>query len=558
MTNTTSKNVISGKEAIDGMMRGVTIAYETVAPTMGAKGSNIVIEQDLYPYHIITNDGATGIEHLQLTDPLEKRGLAFIKEATDRSNRNSGDGSTTTVVLLHAILKEGLKQDKPTIEIKRSLDELLPIIEQKIDEQKKKIDIGDIRAVAKISGESDELATVLTEIYDHIGTKGIVHLEGSGTDKTFYGFVDGVRFTNTGYLSPFMVHDDEARKSELKETKAIYEKPTILVTKRKITSMREIEPLFLTLESQGKKDLIIFTDDMESSVASTMIETHKVGVFNVCIIKAPVLWKGYVFEDFAKVVGATIVEDATGLNFNNLALDHLGTCDKIIVTKDDTIVMGGTDISEHLADLKAQDTEDSRLRLSWLVTKTAVLKLGANSESELSYLRLKAEDAINACKLALEDGVVPGGGLALYNVSREMPDTLAGNILKKALKAPIQQIIDNAGGLPLMYYASSKEILEDVGEKMKKGEPILIPHDGTLETISQTIDSGTIGGETGFDANKQEFANMWEAGIIDAAKVTKMAVRNAIGLASTILTTNTVIWTPERPDATLKDREVKF
>jgi chaperonin GroEL len=479
-----STNTIKGTEAMDGLMAGITIAADAVRGTMGPAGKNVVIEQDLPPYHIVTNDGATIIENIKLSDPIQRRGLAFMQEVVSRSNANSGDGSTTTTVLTHAIIEEGIKIEAKGIEIKKSLDELLPIIEQKINDKKTAISE---EKVATIAGESETLGKLLGEIYKKIGSSGIIHLEGSGTFNTSYIYIDGVRFDGAGYLSPYLVHDTSALQDGRKEIRAVYENPAILVTKRKINYPHEINPLLDELMKQGKKDLVIFTDDMDSGVASMLVNLHREKTMNILIIKAPVLWKGYVFEDFAKCVGAIIVEDSTGITFKNLSLSHLGTCGKIITDRDQTVLMDIQDITDHLNDLKSKGDNDSMLRLSWLVTKTAILKLGSNSETELSYLRLKAEDAINASKLALEDGVIMGGGVCLAEISDELPDTVGGRILKVALKAPMNQILKNMG-------------------------------------ITERI---------------------WGDEIVDASKITKNAVRNAIGVASTILTTNAVIFTPE-------------
>jgi len=496
------------QNALVGIANGVSICADAVRGTMGARGKNVFIEQEFYPFHIITNDGATIIDNIILSDPLEKRGHALIKEATDRSNKNAGDGSTTTVVLLDALLKEGMKTGVNTLEIKHSLDECLPIIEKSIDENKKTITEKEVEDVATVAGESVELGKTLAEIYGLIGRDGIIHLEGSGTYDTSYNFIEGVRFFDTGYLSPFMVHDERAVKEGRKETRAVYENPTILVTKRKISTLNDINPLLEALERQNKKDLVIFTDDMDSGVASLMVKAHKEHVFNILIIKAPVLWKPEVFEDFAKVTGSTIVEDASGITFKNLQLSHLGTCGKIIVDKEETVVIGISDIKDHINDLKSRQDDVSKLRLSWLTTKTAILKLGANSESELSYLRLKAEDAINASRLALQDGIVAGGGIALLNVIKDLPDTVGGKILKEALQAPFKQICSNAG-------------------------------------VTATVDDFKKTGNMGIDAKTGKSVDMYKAGIVDAAKVTKNAVRNALGVASTILTGSVAISIPE-------------
>lgn len=509
------------QNALHGIANGVSICADAVRGTMGAKGRNVFIEQVDYPGHIITNDGATIIDNIVLEDPLEKRGHALIKEATDRSNKNAGDGSTTTVVLLDAILKEAIKSGFSGLEVKKSLDDCLPLIEKHIDENKKTITPEEVEDVATISGESKALGKTLAEIYKFIGRDGIIHLEPSGTYQTTYSLIEGVRFHDTGFLSPFMAHDGEAKKSGKKETRAVYENPTILVTKKKIQTLNDINPLIEQLQQDNKKDLVIFTDDMDSGVASVLVDAHRNNVLNVLIIRAPILWKQYVFEDFAKCVGATIVEDASGLNFKNLPLSALGTCDKIIVDKDETIVMGIADISDHISDLKTNGDNDSLLRLSWLTTKTAILKLGANSESELSYLRLKAEDAINASRLALQDGVVAGGGVALLNTSKMLPHTIGGDILREALQVPVKQICSNAGFPELI-----------LGLDFEDGR--------------------------GFDAQKGEFVNMWDAGIIDAAKVTKQAVRNAIGVASTILTGSVALSIPPKRVEVLPPKQSMF
>lgn len=480
--------------ALVGVANGVNIATEVVAQTMGAKGKNVVIDVDEYPYHIITNDGATIIDHIDLQDPAEKLGLSFIKEAVGRSNANSGDGSTTTCVLLNAILQEGIKSGVKGIELKKELDDLLPLILQKIDEQKR--EVKDVTAVATVAGESEEFGKLLGEIYNRIGKDGIVHLEGSGTYQTSYQFIEGVRFNHTGFLSPYMVHDEQAVKEGRTETKAVYENPTILVTKRKISTVADINPLLETLTAQNKKDLVIFTDDMDSGVASMLIKAHREKVINCLIIKAPVLYKDAVFEDFAKCTGATIIEDSSGLNFKNLPITALGTCEKLIVDKEETVLLGTKDISEHIKDLQnrppiseAIDTEN-KMRLSWLVTKTAIIKLGALSETDLSYRMLKMEDAIHSSRLALQGGAVIGGGLCLDNVSKSLPgDSNGVNILKVALSTPTKQIIQNGC------------IIE---------------------------------------------GDLWEQSIIDSAEIVKGAVKNALGIASTILTISSLVSKPEK------------
>lgn len=474
-------NIKTGKQAQREMMKGVKVATSAIRLTYGPSGQNAVVENEMYPYHQVANDAQTIIQAIQLDDPIQKQGLGFLKELMDKQHKDSGDGRKTTCIMTEEILSMGYASKLSGLQLKRELDALIPFIERKINETRTQIEVNEVEKIATIAGESKEIGRLIGEIYQRIGADGIIAPEPSGTFETSYSIIEGVRFGDTGYLSPYMAHNSKYA--------AIYENPTILVTKRKIGHLNDINPLLEALNNQGKKDLVIFTDDMDSGVASIMVKAHQDKVVNILIIKAPVLWKNYVFEDFAKVVGATIVEDATGINYKNLEMKHLGTCAKITVDKDETTIIPNVDFSEHIQRLKDIKDNDSLLRLSWLQTKTAILKLGANSESELSYIRLKTEDAINASRLALKDGVVQGGGKCLDDIACFMPHTYGGAILAKALSAPLEQNLKNMG-------------LE---------EP-----------------------------------NWSDEEILDSAAVIKNAVRNAIALASTILTCSVVVTLPKK------------
>lgn len=476
-------NITKGKEATQKLYNGLHQAVDAIRLTYGNGGCNAVVENVNYPYHEVANDAQTIIQAIQLDDPVEKRGLGFLKELMDKANASSGDGRKTTAIIAETITRLGFESEKSGVELKKELDELIPVIEAKIDELTTQITEDEVYKVATIAGESKRIGDLVGNIYKKIGKDGIIHVEGSGTYQDEVKIIEGVRFVDTGFLSPFMVHDEVAVKEGRKENKAVYEKPTILVTKQKINHINDINPLLSALDKQNKKDLVIFTDDMDSNVASLLINLHKSKQMNILIIKASVLWKNYIFEDFAKCVGATIVEDASGVNFKNLKLEHLGTCDKIVVDKEETVIVGGADISSHIQDLKEEGTNDSKLRLSWLTTKTAILKLGANSESELSYLRLKTNDAINSSRLALKGGVVIGGGFCLLKVALSINNPILAN----ALSSPNAQIIKNNGGM------STNDLVD----------------------------------------------------LYDSALVQKNAVRNAVSLASTILTCGVVITIPE-------------
>lgn len=493
---------------------GIRKAANAVGKTMGAAGVNVVLESKLNPRHILVNDGSTIVEAMELADPIQNIGLSFLKEAVARSNANSGDGSSSTTILLSKILDEGIKSGVSTLEIKRSLEECLPIIEESLKKQIREITTDGIKAVAIVAGEDEEVATILKEIYEKIGKDGIIHLENSGTFETNYSLIEGVRFIDTGYLSSDLVSDEEAEKRGEKPKRAIYNNPTILVTKNKVEHDSDLNPLLSALIARGDKTLVIFTSDMVSDVAKRLIALQKEPKrsINILIIKAPWLWKGYVYEDLAKLTGATIIEDSTGTSLGNkFRLDWLGTCGTIICDKDETTLVGTRDISDHKKDLEADGSADSKLRLSWLNTKTAILKLGAKSETELSWRRYKTEDAIFSSRSSLHHGIVAGGGIALLNCIKDLPDTIGGNILKEALKAPLTQIIANAGS-------------------------------------QRTFDEATRGESVGFNAKTGEVVDMFQAGIVDSADIVRNAVRNSLGIAASMLTTSSVIVLPSEKE----------
>lgn len=479
-------NITIGKPAIRELRNGMKYATDAVRLSYGPKGMNAIIGHEFRPFHIVANDCDSIVQAIQCTDPVEKIGLEMLKELSAKANSDSADGRKTTLIIADTILEEALKANVSGIELKRELDALIPIIENEINKQKKEITENEVEAVATIAGESEIVGRLLASIYKRIGKNGIIIPESSGTFETTTSFIEGVRFIDTGYLSPFM---------STEKGKAVYENPIVLVTKTKIEKDSEIEPLVQTAINKSKA-LIIFCDDMDTGVAQRLIATHRANVAKILIIKAPILWKNYVYEDFAKVTGATIIEPASGLNFKNIELEHLGTCGRIEVGKEETVIMPSVDYSDHLKALQEENTNDAKLRLSWLQTKTCILKLGANNESELSYFRLKVADAINSSRLALKDGIVKGGGICLAQVANRLPKTEVGKLLWAALNSPYIQLLKNSD-LPLF------PVQEDA---------------------------------IGFGDN-----------VVDAALVVKNAVRNAISLASTVLTAGIVIHLPNKP-----------
>lgn len=475
-----------------GLANGFRKCSEAIGVTIGPAGTNVIIEEALNPGFRITNDGVTILESISFENQMEELARRILLDAVQRANKQSGDGSTTTTLITSAILAEGVTSTSVAMEIKRSLAECLPIIEKAIDDQTRQITVDDVEHVATISAENPALGKIIADIFRHIGTEGIVELEKSNTFETTYELKDGVRFA-CGTNFPVLMN-----KLEYAE----YENAPIAVIRQRINSKTEIEKLCNALAATKKKDLVIFYDDMSDGVIDFLIRNHAKGNFNVLLIKAPSLWKDFIYEDFAKAVGATIVSETGAVSLSTMKLEHLGSCEKLRCNKTETTLFGIKDISEHIASLKEKGDDDSMRRVGWLATKGAILRVGAQSEAELSYLMPKAEDAVNAAKMALKGGIVAGGGMCLLNSAKSLPETVGGQILKKALQVPAHQIMKNAGMEPTSFFG--------------------------FDTLPGVVN--------GYNAKTGEITDMFAANIVDPALVEKNAVRNAISVASTALT----------------------
>lgn len=500
-----SKNIYLHNEGLDRVMEGFNIVANAVKLTLGPAGANAILHEDLYPFYSITNDGKSIGEKIKSDDPLIQMGINIANEVLQKSDKEGG-ATSTSLTLAQAILKEGLKSKSKPMDIKRSIDECLPLIESKLDEQKTAITVDEIGKVASVSAEDEKLGAMFQEIYQKVGSDGIIELSTSGLPETYYEITEGVRLRNAGFQYPYMTNDYDAN-GKPRGKYAVYKNPKILITKQKIATLTELDHVFSSLNQAGTKELVIFADEIDPSFSQALAQTHQMGIFKTLVIKAPTLWKDWIYEDFAKITGATIIDPSAGKTFKNMTLKDLGTCEQITSSRDETVVRGIQSIKTHIETLEDLNTDESKLRLSWLQTKTAVLKLGANSESELSYVRLKAEDARNESYLALQDGVVAGGGLALYNTIEALPDTIGGLILSEALQAPFNQIYFNGTGVK--------------------------PYESESE-------QHVFGGKTGYNVKTGKNVDMWEEGILDSAKVIKNAIRNAISIAGTVLTVQIV------------------
>ncbi len=444
-------NLFLGKDGVKKLVVGIEKGFDAVKGSYGSAGSNAILEAGLLPGHEMTNDGRKILDSIRLADPVENIGLNILKEVAKKADEISGDGRKTSVILTHAIIKEGLKCKESPMEIKRSLDECLPIILKFIDEQTKQIRTDEVGKIAAVASESEELGRIFGEIYNKIGKDGIVELDTSGLPQTTYDITEGVKLLGCGFHYPYMANEDKGRQ-------AVYENPYVLITKQKIGNIKELDGVLKMLVRQQRNELVVFCDEIDLAVSQALAFIHTKGIekegqqilFKTLVIKAPTLWKDWIYEDFAKITGATIIDGVTN-SLKNIQLHQLGSCEKVVSTKDTTHVLGIKNIKDHLKVLEEMNTDEGKIRIARLCTKTAILKLGANSESELSYLKGKALDARNASYLALQGGIVEGGGQVYKKLSRSISTMKEGGIkagpgetiLEKALSYPNDLIREN-------------------------------------------------------------------------------------------------------------------
>jgi len=496
----------TGKETSDKLISGIKKVADAVKVTMGTGGSNAIIQAIESPGHLLTNDGWTIANSIRLADPIEEMGRKILLEAINRANKQSGDGSSTTCLLTASILEEGMKHigEVSPMEIKKSLEECVPLIEAALLAQKIDITVDEVGQVASISAEDQEIGAMIQEIYQKIGKEGIIQWDISKTFKDHYTIGNGITIEGAGMASPYMA-DMEADTGNFQSV-ARWHKPKILITKQKIMSAGEFNDLFQALDQREIKEVVVFCDEYEAAIIPDLIRTRAIRGFRTLLVKMPVFWKDAWFEDLAKATGATIIDPHAGTSLKLMKIEHLGTVEHITVTKTDTFIDGIKDISEHIKKLQEDGTDESLLRASRLNTRTARYFVGAQSDSALSYRRLKVEDAISASWQALQNGVVAGGGVSLRNCAKLLPNTVGGRILKKALIAPIKQIAENSG-----------------------------------MTSSDSVNQH---GNHGLNSKTGEIVNMIEAGIIDPANVAINACRNAISVSAAILTASSVVLLP--------------
>jgi chaperonin GroEL len=520
-----ARQIVFSENAREAIKRGIDKLANAVKMTLGPRGRAAVIEKS-YGAPQVTFDGVTVAKEIELEDKFENLGAEFIKQAADKTNDNVGDGTTTSVVLAQAMIDEGEKivrqEGFNVIQLAEKLNKLSAEVIKSLENQRELInDAKKLEEVAILSSKDPEIGRLIAEVMNKISKDGVVTVEDSNTIGNSYEIVEGLQF-DRGYISPYMMTNPERME-------AVLEDPYILVTDRKISSVNDILHLLEKVVQSGKKDLVIIADEVDGEALATLIVNKLRGIFNCLAVKAPGFGdrRKEMLQDIAIVTGATFISEDLGKKLENVELEDLGHAHRVISTKDTTTIVGGkgdkAEIEKRIAQIKAQiqktdsefDKEKLQERLGKLAGGVAVIKVGAPTEAAQKELKQRVEDAVSATRAAMEEGIVPGGGIALFNVyleqnkkanSENPVETAARQIILKALLSPLSAIIENSG-------EPQDEVIRE------------------LINLHQTEKNIWIG----FNALNNEICNLKEAGIIDPLKVTKTAFINAVSVASTYL-----------------------
>ena len=520
-----AKQIKYGEEARKALEAGVNTLADTVKITLGPKGRNVVLDKK-YGAPLITNDGVTIAKEIELKDPFENMGAQLVKEVSTKTNDVAGDGTTTAVVLAQAMIGEGLKNlaaGANPIVLKKGIAKAVDVAVEQLKSISKPIESkNSIAQVASISAGDETVGELISEAMEKVGKDGVITIQESKTMKTELTTVDGMSF-DRGYASAYMVTDTD-------KMVAVYDNPLILITDKKISSIQEILPVIEPIAQQGQK-LMIIAEDVEGDALAALVVNKLKGVFNCVAVKAPGFGdrRKAMLEDIAILTGGKVISSELGPEFKDVTPDMLGRAGQIKVDKDNTVIIDGAgdrdEIKARIQSIKAQiaettsdyDREKLQERLAKLAGGVAVINVGAATEVEMKEKKLRIEDALAATRAAVEEGIVPGGGTALLSaipavkalVKKLTGDEKTGaEIILRAIEAPIRQIAKNAG-------LDGSVILNNI-------------------TRSKNPNYG-------FDAYKNTYVDMVEAGIIDPTKVTRSALQNAASIASTLLTTESIV-----------------
>jgi len=524
-----AKQLIFSEEARRSLKKGIDIMATAVATTLGPKGRNVALDKK-WGAPTITHDGVTVAKEIELEDPYENMGAQLLKEAATKTNDVAGDGTTTATVLAHSIVTEGLKNvaagANPML-LKHGIEKatqavVAAIKEQAIDLETKE----EIANVASISAHDREIGELIAEVMDKVGKDGVITVEESKGLEFETEYVEGMQF-DRGYISPYFITNPEAMEAVLNE-------PYILIYDKKISAATDIVPILEKLVQVGKRDLVVIAEDVDGEALATLVLNKLRGMINALAVKAPGFGdrRKAMLQDIAILTGGQVITEEMGRKLETATIADLGRADKVVATKEETTIVGGKgderEIKGRIEQIKAEiekstsdyDKEKLQERLAKLAGGVAIIRVGAGTEVELKEKKHRVEDALSATRAAVEEGIVPGGGVALINaipaldrVKMEYPDEQTGvNILRRALEEPMRGIVENAG----MDGAVVVETVRRLHEEQKNKN-------------------------IGYDVLAQEYGDMVKKGIIDPAKVTRSAVENAASIAAMILTTEALV-----------------
>lgn len=526
-----AKQILYGEEARRSLQRGVDQLADTVKVTLGPKGRNVVLDKK-FGTPLITNDGVTIAKDIELEDAFENMGAQLVTEVATKTNDLAGDGTTTATVLAQAMIQEGMKNvaagANPMV-MRKGISRAVEAAVASIQQNSKKINgTRDIARVAAISSGSDEIGKLIADAMDKISTEGVITVEESKTGLTTAEVVEGMQF-DRGYLSPYMVTNTE-------KMEAVMDDPLILITEKTIANIQELLPLLEQVLKTGKK-LLIIAENVEGEALSTILVNKLRGTFTCVAVKAPGFGdrRKDMLRDIAILTGATVISEDLGLELKDATMNMLGTAHQVKVTKEDTVIVGGAGSKDELEARCEEirlaiarttsdfDREKLQERLGKLAGGVAVIKVGAPTETEMKEMKLRVEDALNATRAAVEEGIVAGGGVAYVNAVAALTELMQNaegdektgiSIVRKALEAPIRQIAANAG-------IEGAVVLENIKTSGKVGY--------------------------GYDAYTETYCDMIESGIVDPTKVNRSALQNAASVAATVLTTESIVTDIKEP-----------
>ncbi len=524
-----AKQLVFAEDARRRLQSGMDILARAVTTTLGPKGRNVALDRK-FGSPTVTHDGVTVAKEIELEDPYQNMGVQLLKEAATKTNDIAGDGTTTSTVLAHAIVTEGLKAlaagANPML-VKRGIEMATKAVADKISEQAigitTKAEMGNIAA---ISAQDREIGDLIADVFDKVGNDGVITVEESRTLQFETEYVEGMQF-DRGYLSPYFVTDSETMES-------VIEEPYLLIHDKKISAATDIVPILEKLVQLGKRDLVIIAEDIDGEALATLVLNKLRGMLNVLAVKAPGFGdrRKAMLQDIAILTGASVISEETGRKLESVVVSDLGRAEKVIATKDDTTVIGGQGDSAQIKgrveqirveiDRSTSDYDREKLneRLAKLAGGVAVIRVGAATETELKEKKHRVEDAVSATRAAVEEGIVPGGGVALINartaldgMTADNDDAQVGiNIVRRALEQPMRKIANNAG-------KDGAVIIENVRRAQKEKKNARL----------------------GYNVLTEALGDMVEDGVIDPAKVTRGALENAASIAAMILTTEALI-----------------